>query len=471
MKRLVVLMALVACDGCRMGADYKRPDLAVPGAYRGATGDAEALSRQDWHAVFPDPALQSLIQQALTGNPDLLIAAARVREADAVVTAARAPSLPNLSAVLRTTPVAQQPGDTLTSSFLGGLALSWELDLWGRYARATEAARADLLGTRWGQRGVEVQLVASVATAYQQIDSLHELRRITENSVQLQRDSLKLVRRLADAGVSSAAEVRQSEAQLATTEARQPAIERDLAAAENALSLLLGTAPTALQLPGRVSVDLTDTLPAGLPSTLLERRPDILQAEARLVAANARVGEAKALFFPSISLTGTLGKVSTSLSDVVTGSAPSVVSLGANIAAPLYNGRSIAANRDIAIARVEQAAIGYRKAVLVALGEVADSLKQYDTRAQEAAKQAERAAASREALRLADLRYRSGVTSYLEVLDAQRQVLAAETDFESATLGRKLARVQFYRALGGGWSGEGSSATAPTKPGTATVSN
>ena len=454
MRALAVALAVIVCAGCKMGTDYRRPDLGVPATHRDARADGASLAERDWREVFPDPQLQSLIDQALKSNPDLLVAAARVREAEAQVIAARAPGLPNASAILRTTPIARQPGDTLTSSFLGGLSLSWELDFWGRYARATEAARADLLGTVWGRRGVEVQLVAGVATQYHQIDSLHELERITRNSIQLQRDSLKLVKRLADAGVSSAAEVRQSEAQLATTEARMPGIERDLAAAENALSLLLGTPPAALQLPGRVAVDLPGALPAGLPSSLLERRPDILQAEARLTAANARVGEAKALFFPTISLTGTLGKISTSLSDVVTGSAPSVVSLGANVVQPLYNGRSIVANRDAAIARLEQAAIGYRKSVLVALGEVADSLKQYDTRGTEAGKQAERAAASREALRLADLRFRSGITSYLEVLDAQRQVLAAETDLEAATFNRKLARVQFYRALGGGW-GEG----------------
>ncbi|MFN9572199.1 MAG: efflux transporter outer membrane subunit, partial [Betaproteobacteria bacterium] len=279
--------------------------------------------------------------------------------------------------------------------------------------------------------------------------------------VQLQADSLRLMRRRNQAGIVSGAEVRQAEGQLASTQARVPELRRQMAATENALSLLAGRAPAALAtVPGSTLEAAADAarllppaLPAGLPAALIERRPDLREAEQRLVAANARVGEAKALLLPGLSLTGAVGRIGFELERLFSsGGAGEVVSLGPNVTQTLYAGGALRANRDAALARLDQALLAYRSTALNALREVADALKAYEESGVALERQAERVTAQRAALGLADRRFAAGVVSFIEVLDAQRQLLAAETDHVSALLTRQQAVVQLYRALGGGWS-------------------
>lgn len=453
-----LLIACAVLAGCAVGPDYRRPAVELPDRFRGASAEASAesasLALQNWSQVFTDPALQALIGEALKAGPDALLALARLREVEALLGVSRAPLFPQASLSLNTTATARQPNDRFTATYLGGAGISWEVDLWGRYRRASEAAQADLLASDEARHGVEASLVAGVARYYYQLAALHDTLTVTERSAENQAEVLRLVKRLSASGISSAAEERQQESALAATEANLPALRRQIAETENALALLLGRVPGALRLDAPPQLSLPGLIPAGLPSSLLEQRPDIRQAEAALVAANARVGEAKAMFFPSLSLTALFGGVSTRLSDVLRGQAPAVASVGPNLLQPLFAGGRIYFNKAAAEARVEQAAILYRRTILNALGEVADGLRAYDTSHELMAIQARRVTASREAMRLADLRFRAGTTNFLEVLDTRRQLLAAETQEVQALLDRRLALVNIYLALGGGWSAE-----------------
>jgi multidrug efflux system outer membrane protein len=452
--RAVGLLPLILLGGCGLlhHAQLERPALELPSAFPGATATSTAsLGEADWRTVFTDPGLQALIDEALARGPDGLLAAAQVREAEVLATAADAPRWPSASATVNTSPIARLPGKEFSSSFIAGVGVSWELDLWGRYARATDAARADLLARVENRNAVRASLVASVANLYFQLAALRETEEATRRVAENQRQALRLVQRKSAAGLVSAAEERQQESALAVTEARLPAIKRQVAVAENALAVLLGRVPghARFQTPGTLT--LPERVPAGLPSALLERRPDLRAAEARLVAADARVAEAKARFFPQISLTALLGGASTNLFDALTGDGATVASLGPNLLQPLFAGGALRANRDAALARLEQAVIGYRRTVLGAFGEVSDSLVAYETSGELLAIQRRRGQSTAEALRLAEMRFNTGVTTFLEVLDAQRQWLAAETDAAQALLERRQALVRLYLALGGGW--------------------
>lgn len=456
-RRLLIAfaVALGGLAGCAVGPDYQRPEEPLPATFRSApqdTGGQPSIAELNWQAVFTDPPLQALIAEALAAGPDALLAAARVREAEAQAGIARAPLFPQAQLSLNTSATARAPGDQYTATYLGGAGISWEIDLWGRYRRANEAAQAEFLASEENLLGVRASLIGSVATYYYQLASLREIYIVTQRSADNQREVLRLVKRLSAAGISSAAEERQQESALGATEARLPALRRQIAEAENALSILLGRHPGAITFETPPGLVIPNLAPPGLPAALLDRRPDIRRAEAGLVAANARVGEAKALFFPSLSLTAIFGGVSTSLSDVLNGRAPAVASVGPGLLQPLFAGGRIYFNREAALARLEQALITYRKTVLGALGEVADSLTAFETTAETMDIQARRVESSREAMRLADLRFRAGTTSFLEVLDAQRQLLAAETDQAQSLFDRRSTLVRLYLALGGGWA-------------------
>lgn len=454
MRRLPLVTALLLLAGCAVGPDYQRPASELPENYRStppaAAGQA-TLAELHWREVFTDPPLQNLIEEALAAGPDALLAAARLREAEALAGIARAPLLPQASLSLNTSATARQSGDRYTSTYLGGAGISWEIDLWGRYRRANEAAQAELLASAEARHGIQASLIGSVANYYYQLAALRETYAVTVSSADNQREALRLIQRLSAAGISSAAEERQQESALGATEARVPTLRRQIAETENALSLLLGRHPGAIPFETAPTLVLPNFVPPGLPSTLLERRPDIRQAEARLVAANARVGEAKALFFPNLSLTAIFGGVSSSLNDLVNGRAPAVASVGPNLLQPLFAGGQLYFNREATLARLEQSLISYRKTILGALSEVANALTAYETSAELLDIQGQRVAASREAMRLANLRFRAGTTSFLEVLDAQRQLLAAETDQAQSLLERRSALIRIYLALGGGW--------------------
>jgi multidrug efflux system outer membrane protein len=448
---LVPLLPAVLLVGCAVGEDYKRPELQSPAAFRGTSAAGASIGASDWRQVFTDPAQQALIDEALKNNLDLRTAELRIREGQANVIIARSTGLPKVALGLQTSPTARLPGDSLTSSFLAAGFVSWEIDLWGRVRRGTEAARGDLAAIAAARDGAQVSLIAEVASRHFELVALRDVLASTERNAALQADSLRLMRRRNAAGIVSAAEVRQSEAQLAATQASVPDIKRQITANENALSLLLARTPGAID-TGALAPALPPALPTGLPSELIERRPDLRQAEQQLVAANARVGQAKAQLLPSLSLTGAFGSVSTALGDLFGSKAGEIASLGPNLTQTLYAGGALRANQDAAQARLEQALLAYRKTGLNALREVSDALTAYERSGEQFDRQAERVVAQREALRLADKRFAAGVVSFFEVLDAQRQLLAAETDVVNARLQRQIAYVQVYRALGGGWS-------------------
>ena len=457
MRTLRLPLALVVAgslSACAVPEAFRRPDLSLPGAYPGAaagTEGAPALGSVGWQAVFTDTALRGLIEEALRSGPDGLIAAARVRESAALIGLARAPALPSLAASLNTTPIARLPGQNLSSSYLAGGAVSWELDLWGRYARATDAARADLLAATENRHAVSASLVGNMASLYYQLGALRESEAVLQASVNSQQEGLRIIQRMSQAGIVSAAEERQQESAIAASQARLPGLRRQMLEVQNAIALLLGRPPGSVSVPAATTLVLPAALPAGLPSALLTRRPDIRRAEAQLAAADARVAEARARFFPQLSLTAVLGVTSTALSSLLGGGAATVASLGPGLVAPLYTGGSLSANRDAALARLDQSLLAYRKTVFAALGEVADGLQAYESSAEAQRLQEARVAIGAEALRLAELRVRAGTTSFLEVLDAQRQLLAAQLDAVQAVLDRRLALVRVYLALGGGW--------------------
>ena len=447
------LLALLT--GCAATAPMELPAFDFPAQFRGESQDPSvSLADTDWRNIYTDAALQSLIAEALKAGPDALLATARLRESQAIAMAVGSASMPQLAGVISTSTAALLPGKNLSSTYVGGLNVSWELDLWGRYANASNAARSDMMARDASRHAIEASLVANTASLYYQIAALRDSLRVTESAVANQRDVLQLVQRLSAAGVSSSAEVRQQESVVATTAVRVPALQRQISEAETALSLLVGRIPGTVPFDVPASLSLPPILPVGLPSTLLERRPDLRQAVAQLQAANARVGEAKAQFFPSISLTGLFGGVSTVLTDLLSGQGATVASLGPNVLLPLYTGGALQGNEDANLARLDQAVISYRKSVLGALGEVADALKAYSTSAQAMELQGQRVTASLEVERLAEMRFGAGTTSFVEVLDAQRQLLSAQTDSVQSLLDRRLALVRLYLALGGGWAAQ-----------------
>ncbi len=451
---LALAGAALTLGGCGLYEKYQRPALDVPVAFPAAAGGSEGASigTTPWRSVYTDPDLQTLIDEALRNGPDGLLAAAQAREAAAAAGIARGQQLPTVSGVLTTTAVQKARGERLTSSFLGGVSASWEIDLWGRYAHATDAARSEWLASEENRHAVTISLVANVADLYYRLAALRATERVTREVVETQRQGLKLIHQTAAAGINTAAEERQQESALAATEANLPTLHQQIVELHTALAIVLGRTPGSFEVSDRAALDVPATVPAGLPSELLTRRPDIRLAEARLEAAHARLLVARAQFFPDISLTGVFGGASTSLSDVIHGRGATVASLGPNVLLPLFAGGALIANRDVALARLDQSVIGYRRTVNNALGEVANALSAYQTSAELVSIETRRVGAAREALRLADLRFRAGVTGFLELLDAQRQLLASESDAIQADLTRREALIHLYLALGGGWA-------------------
>lgn len=452
MKRTISCCAILLA-GCNLGPHYTRPDVDMPGAYyRGLADPAvQSIANVPWWQLFDDPPLVAVIETALRNNLDVRIAAAQIMEAQALVAGARSPLFPQVSGQLSAART-NETGPTV-ESFVAALAVSWELDFWGRYGRATEAARANLLATEEGRSAVMSSLVASTAQQYLQLKSLRQRLGIVRQTAAAQRDLLALVRLLSAQGVQSAAEERQAESQLLTTQNQIPALERQIAQGEHALSVLIGSPPRGFDTDSDLrTLPLPPEVPTGLPSELLERRPDIRQAEQLVIAANANVGVARAQFFPAISLTGALGRVSPVLSGIVSSRGDAFASVSGALLAPIFTGGALTANYEAARARAEQAALTYRRTILIALRETSDALVAYGRDREEAAGNRDRVAVAEEYLRLAEMRFRSGVISYLEVLDAQRQLFAAQLDLNASELNYRLDAVQLYRALGGGWS-------------------
>lgn len=452
----VFLLALFIFLGCTVGPNYKRPKVDTPSVYRADLGQSGAsLGNEKWWTLFDDPELQQLIRTAIRENYDVRIAAARVLQAQAVLGITRADQLPTINGGvtgLNERAPRQLNGQEVNTGVMSvNLSLLWELDFWGKFRRATEAARADLLSTEWGQRAVISSLVSNVASAYFQLRELDLELEISKQTLATREQSLQLVKVRQQGGVVSMMDVRQSEELVYFAAGSIPDLERRIEQQENFISILLGRNPGPI-VRGRplVANAISATVPAGLPSELLERRPDVRAAEESLVAANARIGVAKAAWFPSIVLTGTGGYQSSALTALFAAPA-GFWSAGAQVLQSVFSGGRIRNNVKFTEAQQQEAALRYQQTIQQVFREVSDSLIAY-TKDQEFRHQQELLTASAaDAVDLSNARYRGGAASYLEVLDSDTRYFSARLNLAQAQLNERLALVQIYNALGGGW--------------------
>ena len=463
--RTAIAFSLIALTGCAVGPNYKRPQVAIPDQFRGtvppATG-AASFADTKWQELFPDPTLTQLVTSALDHNFDLRIAAERIEQARAQLGVTRANQLPFLDLQAgvtgsRSSSVGAnnfvRAGTNLSATYTTlGAALSWELDVWGRLRRLSEAARADYLGSQEGRRDVTVSLIAGVMDTWFQLleqNSELEISRKTQGTAE---DSLRLVQLRRERGAASGLDVRQAEQLLYTAAARSAAAERSIAQTENQLSLLQGTAP-ASQPSNRKLEDIAvpAQAPPGLPASLLERRPDIRQAEQELIAANAQIGAARALYYPQFSLSAFAGGQSRYLADLLTGPAR-LYTVAPTALQNVFHGGQVRNQVRLSEARQRELLIAYQKAIYTALREVADALVAFDRLREERAQQEKLVTTLEETVRLSELRYRGGLDSFLQVLDAQRNLFTGQLSLAQLRLAERQSVVEIYRSLGGGWT-------------------
>jgi multidrug efflux system outer membrane protein len=454
-RGLLAAAVALTLAGCTIGPNYTRPELPAPAEYRGvlAPQDAQSFADLNWAEVFNDPELKTVIQAALLNNLDLKIASARVEEYRARVRVARSYYGPEIRGVGSTSP---SPGTPDDSSYTLGLSLNWEIDLFGRLRRANEVTRAQMLAIEDVQRGVVNALVADVASTWFRLRLIDEEIAIIERTIRSQEAALELVRSLKRNGVASATEEMQALSQLSATRSQLPTAEQNRVQTENLLRFLVGGEPGPVARSATLTLfPVPEDIPVGMPAQLLARRPDLRQLENQLHAATANVGVAEASRFPylSIGLTSFFGLVSPELGRLIDGDDPAteLFSTGPYIDMPIFQSGRGTGNVDVARAQLLQSELQYRRGVLNAYRETADALVVTDkVRSNIAENQVRRDAA----LRLLDLqhkRYRAGVVSYLEVLDAERQLFAGEIELARAQYTRVQGYVDLYRVLGGGW--------------------
>jgi multidrug efflux system outer membrane protein len=460
MRRLTSIACVaLALAACAVGPDYKRPAVDVPPAYRWqpASGEPGSLGDLSWWDLYRDADLQQLLRTALAENLDVRIAATRVEQARAALGTTRLQMLPTITGAgglaRQRVSAAETPTGTprIGNSDEARVDVSYELDVWGRLRRLNEAARADLLSSQYAQTAVVVGLIGDVASSYFQLLTLDEQLRITRETVAGRERFVELTRAQHERGVVSGLDVSSAEAQLAVARAELPELERQAAQAEDQLSVLLGRNPGSIARSTTVA-PLFPLVPAGLPSQLLDRRPDIRQAEQNLIAANAQVGAAKAALFPTLSLTGSFGVVSTELSRLFSGPA-GTWSAGVGAALPLLDPQRSLYQLDLADAQKRTALLQYQKTVQNAFREVADALIAIQKSAELKRAQQDQVNALQRTDAIALARYRTGYASYFDVINADSQLFSAQLSLSNANLNALLATVQLYRALGGGWAG------------------
>lgn len=461
MRRLLALAVVgLAVAGCTLGPDYKRPELPVPPAFRGLGPENPAaigsIGDLRWWDLFEDEALKSLIRRAVEGNYDVRVAASRILDARAQVTVARSFQFPEArasgSAQYTRTTGDLAPGqfrDTTTA--LGSLDLGYEADLWGRYRRGTEAAQAEMLATEQGRRFVMISLVSNTATLYFQLRSLDLRLEIARRTLASRTDSLEIVTMRESGGVAALIDVRQTEILVSTAAQTIPDTERQIDQTENALSVLLGTNPGPIARGKTISDQLAlPPLPSGVPAELLERRPDVRQAEQELAAATARIGVAKSEFFPRLFLLGSVGAGGVNVNGSWFGP-QGIFAFLPSITLPILNWGRVAAGVDSAEARAAEARLRYEQTAQAAFRDVSDALVEYRKRRESRMQQEALVTAARDTTRLANIRYRGGVSSYLEVLDSDGRLFDAELGLAQAQRDELLGLVRLYKGLGGGW--------------------
>jgi len=452
---------LLLLPGCTVGPNYQRPKTDLLGGYRGVpatvpgAASSESLGDAQWWTVFQDEQLQSLIRTALKQNYDVRIAAERVLAAQAQLRITRSDQYPSAGVgVVGTTE--REPSSPFSPSYrwdymqVGGSA-SWDIDFWGKYRRATEAARANLAQTEWGKRAVVNTLVANVAGAYFRLRALDLDLEITQRTLASRQESLRLTKLLADHGAVSMVDVRQAEQLVYVASAALPDLQRQIEQEENYLSFLLAQNPGPITRGHSLTEQVRPpVVPAGLPSQLLERRPDIHEAEQQLIAANAQIGVARAAYFPSISLTGTAGFMSSALTDLFTRPA-GIWDVAASVTQPLFTAGKLQANVRLAEAQQQEALLAYQHTIQNAFRDVSDALVAYQKTREAREQQELLAATAQDSTRLAHVRYNGGSTAYLEVLTNETNYLTAELNLSQTRLNEMLSLVQIYSALGGGW--------------------
>lgn len=455
----LVMVSVLA--GCTVGPDYERPVVETPAKYRFEDAQARDTANTTWWTQFNDRELERLIGIALAENKDVLIAAARVEEYYGRYGAQRGQQFPQAGVQgqgvsQRSSRVTTPPipfGDVTVDQYSVDLGASFEIDLWGRLRRSTEAARADLLAVEENRRTVILSLVSAVAASYVTLLDFDRQLEIARSTAKTRAESLRIFELRFKGGVISELELQQVRSEYETALAAILQGEKQVAQQENNLSVLLGRDPGPIARGSTIEKLVLPAVPAGLPSELLERRPDIRQAEQQLIAANARIGVAKAAFYPTISLTGLLGSASANLSNLFSGAAKTWT-YGALVNQPIFTGGTLLGQLAVSEAQQKQALYGYQQAIQTAFGEIENSLvDQAKTREQVVAQRRQVEALERYAL-LARLRYDNGYTSYIEVLDAERSLFQSQLQL-SQTQGRLFtALINVYKSLGGGWVSE-----------------
>ena len=455
------LLVTVLVSGCAVGPNYKKPAINTPTVYRGltpdqaATTDAKSLADEKWWDVFQDEQLKELIKTALQQNYDVRRAAARVLQAQALLGITRADQFPTVSGNASAINLRNSrqgifpPIDTNTNRV--GLEFDWELDFWGKFRRATESARASLVASEWAQREIITELIANLTGAYFQLRALDLQLDISRRTLASRQDSLRLTNLLAQGGSTSMLDVRQAEQLVFTAGSEIPFLEQQIEQQENFISILLGNNPAPVPRGKQLTEQYhPPTVPAGLPSSLLERRPDIRQAEQELIAFNAQIGVARAAYFPQISLTASSGFQSSALTNLFTGPA-GFWTFGSTLAQPIFTAGRLRSNVRFAEARQQESLLFYQQTIQGAFRDVSDSLIAYRKTQEFREQQKLLVDSAQDATRLSHLRYTGGATSYLEVLTNDTNYFTAELGLVQAQLNEMLALVQVYKGLGGGW--------------------
>jgi multidrug efflux system outer membrane protein len=452
MKRALLLLLSLTLAACTsVGPNYQKPAVAVPEQWYGVSGAPgdPSIAETAWFDLFGDPVLRSLIEDTLRSSYDVRIAAARVEEARARYGIAGAARYPDVDYTVRTG-YGRQGGET-GAAIAADVGAGWEVDLWGRIRRLNEAARAQYLATEEGRRSVQLAMIAEVASAYFDLRELDEELAIARKTVGAFQNTVDLFNNRLRGGTASGLETSRAEALLANAAAQIPLIERDIIATENQLNVLRGRTPGPIPRGAALGEQpLPASVPPGLPSALLLRRPDVRAAEQALIAANANIGVAEAAFYPTLSLTGLLGVQSSDLSELFTEGR--VWNIQAGLLGPIFNAGRLRNQRRVAVAQFDAALAQYEQSVTRALADASTSLVTLEKLAAAEAERDRALRANEEAVRLVNLRYDSGFSAYFEVLDAMQQLFIAENNRARTRRDRLVALVQLYRALGGGWA-------------------
>jgi multidrug efflux system outer membrane protein len=461
----ILILCSAVLTGCAVGPNYKRPTVDVPGTYRGSTPEQAAapasgtasssLGDEKWWDVFQDKELQALIRAALKNNYDVRIAATRVLQARAQLGITRADQLPSLGAggniaSQQSPTIGPIPAYEITQGQLTASA-AYNFDFWGKYRRATQAARANLLANEWAQEEVKGTLVADLATAYFELRELDLELEISKRTFRSRSESLQLTQTLEQHGINSLLDVRQSEQLVYTAATEIPDFERQIAQQENAISILLGNNPGDVPRGLRLTEQPhSPEVPVGIPSSLLERRPDIREAEQNLIAANAEIGVARAAYFPQISLTGAAGYESPALTNLFSGPA-GIWTMVASVSQPIFEGGRLKSNVRLAEAQHEQMLLTYEQTIQGAFRDVSNGLIAYQKDREFRIQQEHLVESAQDAARLSEVRFKAGTTDYLEVLTNETNSFSAELGLAQAQANELITLVQIYQALGGGW--------------------